>query len=341
MEKVVRLVKTVTSVYLWAKHRERLLSTQRGVLILMYHEIASLRSSVFEQLPVFCTAPESFSQQIDWLRKHFEVINIDEAVRRLRGQCCEDGAAVVLTSDDGWSGFYRHAVPLLRSRALPATIYITTSILDGKLPWYVRWRILLTEQPQIREWLSDALCTHGTIKEANDILSTLKQLDLAKIESLWKEATEKRGFVPNHMPSGWFMRVEEVREAVSAGITIGAHTVNHPQLSWETLSVASKEVLESKQILEQLTGQPVRHFAYPSGDYSDDVAELVRQAGFETAVTTDMGWNQLGADLFRLRRIDVHETAYLDHRGRFSEAMFALTITGEWNRVRRRLRFWR
>ncbi len=305
----------------------------------MYHEIAPRRQGVFQQFPVLCTTPESFGRQVGWLRNHFEVINLSEAAERLRNKAALDNPAVVITSDDGWVGFFRQGVPVLRAHSLPATVYVTTCLLEGRLPWYVRWRILCSQQSDVRQWLSRALGMRSHFHSANEVISVLKRMEIAQIESLLWEAAEKTGFSVEHLPTDWFMGAEEVQQAVSTGVEIGAHTVNHPQLSREPAQVAQKEIVESKQTLEQLTGTPIRHFAYPSGDHNEQVADLVRQAGFETAVTTDYGWNLPGSDLYRLRRIDVHESTCVDHRDRFSEAMFALWITGEWARIARRLRF--
>jgi hypothetical protein len=50
----------------------------------------------------------------------------------------------------------------------------------------------------------------------------------------------------------------------------------------------------------------VIHFCYPNGrpeDISEEAVACVRQAGFETAVTTETGLNYPGADLHRLKRI--------------------------------------
>ncbi len=117
--------------------------TRQGILILMYHDLAPKRDERFRLFPVLCTTPETFHQQVEWLQRHLEVISMDEAERRLREGTASDGRAVVITSDDGWTGFYKEAVSL----GIQATVYVTTCVLEGRLPWYVRWRLLLKESP--------------------------------------------------------------------------------------------------------------------------------------------------------------------------------------------------
>ena len=63
-----------------------------------------------------------------------------------------------------------------------------------------------------------------------------------------------------------------------------------------------------KALIEGRTGSPCLHFAYPNGargDFSSRAIELLREYGFESAVTLVFGCNLPGADLYQLRRIPV------------------------------------
>jgi peptidoglycan/xylan/chitin deacetylase (PgdA/CDA1 family) len=74
--------------------------------------------------------------------------------------------------------------------------------------------------------------------------------------------------------------------------TIGAHTLNHYNLKKMTETDARREMVQSREIIEQELQKPVLHFAYPYGN--KDAAgprefALARSAGFETAVVTRLG----------------------------------------------------
>ena len=101
------------------------------------------------------------------------------------------------------------------------------------------------------------------------------------------------------------MDVEQVREWLAAGHEIGAHTCTHPHLTQVPLAQAREEIFASRQKLEDLFGLPVRHFCYPYGDWNPAVRDLVAEAGYETAATTEPGVNLAGADRFTLRRFTV------------------------------------
>jgi peptidoglycan/xylan/chitin deacetylase (PgdA/CDA1 family) len=329
-------VKHLIAERIYRSRGERLISQQRGIAILMYHEMAPRQAEVFRQFPVLCTTPETFTAQVKWLARHFEIIGMDEAQRRLQDGTADDSQAVVITSDDGWRGFHQHAISKLG--ACPAAIYVTTSVLNGEVPWYVRWRLLLDRYPHLLRVLAHNVGRSKPFREADSAIAALKQLDYARICALWDQTMKDVRLDEAGLPEDWFMREEEVRDAAKSGFTIGAHTVHHPILTYEFEEIARREVTESKRDLEALTGLSVRHFAYPNGDHNEQVVCCVQEAGYATAVTTQAGWNKSGDDVYRLRRFDVHETMCTDHRGRFSEAMFAWYLAGEWSRMSRKLR---
>jgi peptidoglycan/xylan/chitin deacetylase (PgdA/CDA1 family) len=94
----------------------------------------------------------------------------------------------------------------------------------------------------------------------------------------------------------------QIRDWLAAGHWIGAHTCTHPRLSRIPRAQAKEEIRASKKKLEDRFGQSIEHFAYPFGDYDEEVVEMVREAGFRTACTMDRGVNDRGMDPFRLKR---------------------------------------
>ncbi len=106
-------------------------------------------------------------------------------------------------------------------------------------------------------------------------------------------------------PENKIMDWHEIRELAEAGFTIGAHTVDHPHLAEVPPEVARHQIEESKRALEHGLKKPVEFFAYPYGSYNDTVADLVKQAGYRAAVTTELGLAKADSNPFKLRRIRV------------------------------------
>ena len=99
----------------------------------------------------------------------------------------------------------------------------------------------------------------------------------------------------------------QIREWLAAGHEIGAHTLTHPHLTQLPRARARTEIFDSKAVLEDRFGVPVRHFCYPYGEHDEAIRDLVAEAGFVDAPTAggegDCGVNPVDVDPFRLRRI--------------------------------------
>jgi poly-beta-1,6-N-acetyl-D-glucosamine N-deacetylase len=82
---------------------------------------------------------------------------------------------------------------------------------------------------------------------------------------------------------------EQLQEmAADPLITIAAHSVTHPEdLRKLPDDKLEREIVESKQILETQLGIPIRYFTYPAGKYDERVAQAVKQAGYQAALTMD------------------------------------------------------
>ena len=101
------------------------------------------------------------------------------------------------------------------------------------------------------------------------------------------------------------MDAVQVREWLKAGHRIGSHTLNHPRLTRLSLRDAHEEIFASKKKLEDTFGVAIEDFCYPYGDWNEAVRDLVSEAGYRTACTTDFGINQPATHALELRRITV------------------------------------
>jgi peptidoglycan/xylan/chitin deacetylase (PgdA/CDA1 family) len=82
---------------------------------------------------------------------------------------------------------------------------------------------------------------------------------------------------------------EQVQELDAGGVEIAAHTVSHLDMTTLPGPRLQREVTQCRQELEAVVGHPVLDFAYPAGRHNPVVERAVAQAGFQTAVTTELG----------------------------------------------------
>jgi peptidoglycan/xylan/chitin deacetylase (PgdA/CDA1 family) len=98
------------------------------------------------------------------------------------------------------------------------------------------------------------------------------------------------------------MDAMQVRDWLAAGHDIGSHTLTHPYLTHLPEAQAREQIIASRKKLEDLFNRPIEHFCYPYGDWNLAVRDLVREAGYKTACTTDAGVNTAADSSFALKR---------------------------------------
>ena len=75
-----------------------------------------------------------FDAVCGWLKSWFNVLPLDEAVRRLKNGTLPQ-RAMALTFDDGYADNHDVALPILKRHGLPCAFFIATGFLDGGRMW--------------------------------------------------------------------------------------------------------------------------------------------------------------------------------------------------------------
>jgi peptidoglycan/xylan/chitin deacetylase (PgdA/CDA1 family) len=101
-----------------------------------------------------------------------------------------------------------------------------------------------------------------------------------------------------------FMTPDELHTVIKSGLVdVGAHTVHHLSLRGLPLATVQKEVDQSKTTLEQTYHVNAVSFAYPNGSFDQQAAQVVKDDGFSTAVSTVPGIEQNQTNRFFMYRI--------------------------------------
>lgn len=91
------------------------------ITVLAYHRVDD------PQGDVNAVSPVNFERQMAYLRKHYRVITVAEALQLLKsGRNCE--RAVVITFDDGYRDNFLNAMPILKKHGLPACFFVSSGI---------------------------------------------------------------------------------------------------------------------------------------------------------------------------------------------------------------------
>ena len=296
-----------------------------GVTVLMYHEVLGDDDSAEAWTAVRVS---ELRRQIEYLKSAVDILSIDEAMSRGDSQ----RPAAVLTFDDGGAGNHQHLLPFVEEARVPVTVFIATGHVEsGRLFWFDRVvNALQVVEPLSLDMRDVGLAVYavGPPSGANNwaqiqrLLVDIKAAGVERNEELAgiveERARKAGGAVRAPLQP---MTVQQVRElAACPHVTIGAHSHAHSLLTQMSAADTTADVAMSRRLLQQWTGQPVEHFAYPSGEYDARVRENVVSCGFRTAVTTEKRLWRSGCDLFAIPRMSV---------GRYDSASsFRLALAG-------------
>ncbi len=101
---------------------------------------------------------------------------------------------------------------------------------------------------------------------------------------------------------------DQAREMQNNGITFGSHTRRHIYLPDADREEQLDEIVNSRKILERELGMPVKHFSYPVGGFNHEIKQMVKVAGYQSAVSTNRGYDRYNEDVFEFNRVTIDET---------------------------------
>lgn len=293
-----------------------------SLLVLIYHRVLAAPDAMLPSEPDAAT----FAQQMDLLAGNFVVLPLREGVARLR-----DGKlparAVCITFDDGYANNYTVALPILRERGLPATVFVAPAYLDGGCMFndtiFEACRTA-PEQVDLSQFglgplaLTDAA---SRIRAAQQIVDQWKYLPPVERRQRAEQFSMLVGAAPN---TDLMMTADQVAQMPAHDIEIGAHTLTHPILARLPVDEAREEIVGSRRRLEDITGQPILSFAYPNGrpqrDYTREHVSAAREAGFELAVSTSWGAATAQSDPHQIPRIAPWDKSPLRYAARMVNA---------------------
>ncbi|WP_245998514.1 polysaccharide deacetylase family protein [Halalkalicoccus subterraneus] len=164
---------------------------------------------------------------------------------------------------------------------------VTPARFRRQIEWLSETFDLLTVSEAIEQWKQGSLPPDPAVVTFDDGFQSTIETALPILESHGVEATHYvvPGLLGERFEGSRVMDRDSVIDLSESGHEIGAHTMTHPDLTTVGREIARREIVESRESIEAITGDNPRSFAYPYGAFDDDIAQLVREAGYESATT--------------------------------------------------------
>lgn len=288
------------------------ITPEKNIAVLMYHRIIDSDYN-FWKLNI---TPETFEKHIRYISENYRVLKLDEEWEDIVEP---DQRYVVITFDDGYVDNYRFALPILEKYHVPATIFVSTDLIDtDEMYWWDELEKIFIIDEYLGEFvfagisykITDSkdraevcLAIRNYLKSMNPTEQRTSMDELRSVLELDKPCTSELRCVNT---------LELVRMAESPNITIGGHTKSHLSMGdIHPKELLKSEIEEALDILEKKTGKEMNVFAYPFGGIEDrcDLADqLLAECGIKKSVLVRNGNVKADDEMYNIPRHMLFET---------------------------------
>jgi peptidoglycan/xylan/chitin deacetylase (PgdA/CDA1 family) len=284
--------------------KQRLRQTN-AILVLMLHRVldkdAARRTCSQSEIVLLRS---TFERMVGYLASEFEIFDVGSGVAPFPLKA--ERPRVAVTFDDGWSDNYTVAFPAASAAGIRFSVFICPQLVGKNQPFWPERVVagMRAKEPRV------------TAQKVSAVIERLKAMP----------ASERDGYVTASRSGGdgvdatfdW----SHALEMQAAGVTFGSHTSTHQMLTRIPPVEAQREIFDSRGAIRSRMSRNCEVFAYPNGDVSAKVRDLVKDAGYRLAFTTQPGFWTDATDPLQIPRMNVSEEKVTGLTGRFSRSMF-------------------
>lgn len=229
---------------------------------------------------------EIFEKHIEYISKYYNFLPLIELVNAISKQNWNTipKNSVVVTFDDGHIGNYE-LLEIFRRKKIKPTIYLCTGIAATKRKFWF----------QI-----------PTKAEETEKLKTIKNYERLNYLKTKFQFEQEKNFEDGPV-SLTALQIKEMCEFVD----FQSHSKFHPILTKLENSELDIEIGSNKLDLQK-NEIFSEHFAFPNGDYSEREINYLKNSGFLSSRTTDIGFCDLKTNLYKLKCFGVSDNADID-----------------------------
>jgi peptidoglycan/xylan/chitin deacetylase (PgdA/CDA1 family) len=288
-----------------------------GGIILVYHRVNRLPKSGFRPTRDMSVYTDDFDKQLQFLKKHFSIVRLEHVIDCLQKSNELPRNFAVITFDDGYEDNFTEAYPLLKKHKIPATIFLTTGLIDnGKLLWHDQLEMLLSHTACKTLFLKNqknitnlSLRTPGGKSFAYEFLTEfcLSLIPREREQFLKQLAGLLNVNVNIKMAQHYkLLNWEQVRTIKSNGLVdFGSHTTSHQVVTQIEESILKNELEEPQKLLMQKTGVRTKLFAYPNGNFDKKLRNYLEFCRYQGACTIEPALVNNYCDPYFIPRIGV------------------------------------
>lgn len=186
-----------------------------------------------------------FKKDLDYILKYFEPISVHEVLSHTNKEKIITKPSFHLSFDDGLKEIYDVVLPILKSKGVPATVFINSDFVDNKDLFFRYKAALIADRlPNEKERI---LAINYSKKNVLDELAS--QLNINFID-----------FLKAQKP---YLTSEQLKTLQKNGFTIGGHSQNHPNYNLLSEFEQVSQTINSCKFVQNEFLEKNSFFAFP------------------------------------------------------------------------------
>jgi len=244
---------------------------------------------------------ENFVKQVKYLKEKFDIISLDTFSNRYAEKALK-GNEIVLTFDDGYRNNLTVLAPIMNDFSLPFTTFISTENISKNEFFFTSLLRLIILGSSLKhidipslKMKKEIVSKEQKVVFEKELSYSIKSLPIDQVKKICKdlinnisrdEFEEMKLKHSSILPMNW----EEVRELQQAGCEIGSHCLDHMCChDNQSEKEVERQIIESKNTIEEKLGKECKYFAYPNGDFTGFSNECVKRAGYKMGFSIQKG----------------------------------------------------
>jgi peptidoglycan/xylan/chitin deacetylase (PgdA/CDA1 family) len=235
-------------------------------------------------------AADRFARHLDYLQRRYRIVPAATLAGAMRARRRGEPVPVAITFDDDLASHLSLAAPMLRSRGLTATFFLTGATLRGPHSfWWERLQRAIDAGIAV-EAASPTLAAAGTALPRWDAVPGAVHGWGAIVEGM---APDEQDAVAAELlaaagpdPPRTGISVDGVAALLTLGMDVGFHTLRHRALPTLSDAELRRALDEGRDELETITGERLTAIAYPHGKIDERTVPAAHAAGYLQGFTS-------------------------------------------------------
>ncbi|MFN3404337.1 MAG: polysaccharide deacetylase family protein [Cytophagaceae bacterium] len=199
----------------------------------------------------------------------FNFLSLQDIIKIAKGEKKIDKPSVFISFDDGFRQVHDVVAPILIQKGIPATVFLNSSTLDNKDLMFrnkasLIMNLISGRDFSIKEFNEKSGMRMESKSDLSSFVRSIRYFQKEKLDEIARFAgVDFNDFLKSYRP---YLNSEQVRNLLTSGFDIGAHSIDHPLYSEIPLEEQVRQTTTNINFLKEKFGINSCSFAFPFTD---------------------------------------------------------------------------